>query len=161
MISQLQTNVFIQWIQTQSNGANFKATTQGIDGYDWNTADLAAGFTEIYAATLTINASATTTLDLTSLENLVYTTFTFTALLYLFAYPTGGQVQIGPGASNGLQLFGITNTVTVKANGVLFFSFDPTGAGLTVDSTHKTVALDNTGGTTTTLEIALVGASST
>lgn len=160
MLTSLQTSIVIQWVQAQPNGV-FKSTTQGVDGVDWNTADLAVGFTEVYAGSLSIAASATTTLDLTALENLVYTTFTFTSLLYLFAFPSGSSVKVGPGASNGLQIFGSTNTVTTPANGVLFWSGDPAGAGLTVDSTHKTVALNNPGGTTLTLEIVLVGASTT
>ena len=160
MLTQLQTNLVVQWVQSTPNGV-FKPTTQGVDGVDWNTADLAAGFNEVYAASLTVGAGTTTTLDLTSLENLVYATFSFTALLYLFAFPQGSSVRVGPGASNGLDLFGGTNAVTAPANGCLFWSGDPAGAGLAVTGTAKTIALYNPGGAPLTLELVLVGAAAT
>jgi len=147
----------VQWTLSKSNGL-FASTTQGPDGIEYNLANLNALFDQVYAAALSVPTSATTTLDLTSLTNLVNESLSFTALLFLFALPSVSTLSVGPGASNGLQIFGGSGvTVAVPLNGALFWGGDPAGTGLTVNSTNKTLAFQNTGSGTLSVDIVLAG----
>ncbi|QJW98689.1 hypothetical protein [Frigoriglobus tundricola] len=157
-ISTLSANMVVQWALTHTNTGGFAPTTQGPDGVEYNLADLNTIFDQLYSASLTVNPSSTTTLDLTSLTNLVDESLSFTALLFLFALPSGAALSVGPGASNGLQIFGGTGVaVGVPVNGALFWGGDPAGAGLTVNSTNKTLAFRNAGAGTLTLDLVLAG----
>ena len=62
---------------------------------------------------------------------------------------------IGPGASNGLQIFGGANTVTVPIGGVEILGYNPAGTGLPVSGSAKTIAVNNPGETTATCTIAI------
>jgi hypothetical protein len=156
-LTQLQTNLVVSWVLSVSN-APFAPTTQGVDGVDWNVQDLAEIFNEIYVADLAIAGSGSQTLDLTSLTDLTYQAIDFSAILYLVAIPTGSGVIVGPGASNGIDIFGSTNTVTVPQNGALLWSGDPAGTGLAVSGTHKTILFTNTTGEALSLDVVIVGA---
>ena len=155
-ISTLSANLVVQWTLSHSN-APFASTTQGPDGIEYNLSNLNAVFDQVYAAQLSVPATSTTTLDLTALTNLVNEALDFSALLFLFALPQAEGVVVGPGASNGLPIFGGTNAVTVPVNGGLFWGGDPAGTGLVVSSTAKTLAFQNTSGGTLTLDLVLAG----
>jgi hypothetical protein len=156
-LTSLQANVVVQWALSRSN-APFADTKSGTDGVEYNLSDLAAAFNQVYAASLSIGTGATT-LDLQSLQNLVFESFSLTAVLFVFVLPAGEGVNVGPGAANGLELFGGGGrSVDVPKNGCLFWGGDPAGAGLTVDGTHKTLAIENLGAGTATVEVVIAGA---
>lgn len=101
---------------------------------------------QAYVASLSIAAAGTSTIDLTSLTNLVAETFTFAHVKSLYVLPSGSNVTIGPGASNPLQWFfdDTTATITIKDGGM--FMFSDSGAAVTgtvVSGTHKTLTMTN------------------
>jgi len=157
-VTLLNANMVVQWAMTRTNGV-FAPTRQGVDGIEYNLADLNAIFQSVYVESKAIVGSGTYTIDLTSLANLVNESILFTKLLFLFVLPIGSGVNIAPGASNGLQLFGGSGrSIDVPANGCEFWGGDPAGTGLTVDATHKTLLFTNTSGAALTLELVLAGA---
>lgn len=155
-LTQLQANVVLQWAMSKSN-MPFAPTTQGIDGVEYNLADLNSIFNKIFTVSEMIAGSGTYTIDLTSLTDLINEAIDFSAILLLFMLPTGSSVSIAPGVSNGLQIFGTTSPVDVPVNGVLFWGGNPAGTGLTVDSTHKTLTFTNLTATAATLELVIAG----
>lgn len=151
--------VQLQWTQFKTN-TGFGNTTEGTDNLTFNLSTLAAAFNNVYVAQLSVANGAPQTIDLTTaITNLVGESLTFSEFLLLMVVPTVQDIQVGPGASNGLQIFGGSSVnVLVKKNGVLFFSVDPAGSGLTVDSTHKTLTFTSPSGTST-VTLGLLGKS--
>lgn len=145
-VTTLTANMVVQFALSKSNGM-FAPTKTALDGIEYNLANLNLIFDQVYVAELIIPTSTTTTLDLTSLMNLVNESINFTKLLFLFAIPSGTDLNVAPGGSNGLQIFGgSSRSVDVPENGALFWGGDPAGTGKTVDSTHKNLAFQNLGG---------------
>lgn len=154
----LTANMVVQWAMSRSN-TPFAPTKQGTDGVEYNLADLNTIFDKVYVASATIAGSGTLTIDLQALEDLVDDPIAFTGLLLAFVLPVGGNVNVAPGAANGLQLFGgAARTVDVLENGALFYGGDPAGTGIVVDATHKTLLFTNLSVTGITVEIVLAGA---
>lgn len=112
---------------------------------------------DAYVVETTLAASATTTIDLLAITNPFGESLTPTKAVGLLLVPTGtGAIcKVEPGASNGLVwgLAGTGPSMSVPAGGVLLF-LEPVGT--TIDSTHKTLKLTNTGSVTMTLKIVVL-----
>lgn len=103
---------------------------------------------------------AITTIDLTSLTNLVYESFSLAHVLLLMLVPTGSDVHMTPGASNPLQWFfdGSSQGLTVHKNGVFLYCEDPGNTGVAVTGTAKTLAFQNAGSAgAATLNLVVAG----
>ncbi|AMV27371.1 hypothetical protein VT84_23430 [Gemmata sp. SH-PL17] len=135
--------------------------TQGNNQVTFALADLdTAVWDDAYAAVLTIAAAGSTTIDLKSFTNLAGEAVAFTKALAIVVKVAGttGVLKITPGASNGLVWFaGSTDGLVVKAGESFTQAGDPTGNGITVDATHKTLTFANTGGTSITVAVVIVG----
>lgn len=108
-----------------------------------------AGYAKNGAASVSLTGTTPVTLDLTTLStnatasagDLTYATF------YQLVYRNTGaaDVTVAPGGSNpaSLGFGGTTPTITVPANSAVTFQY---AAGVTVDSTHKTITITPTSG---------------
>ncbi len=140
---------------------NWADLTQGDNQVTFALPDLDTSvWDDAYAAVLTIAASGSTTIDLKSFTNLAGESVAFTkALAIVFKVAgTSGVLKLTPGASNGLVWFaGATDGLVVKAGESFTLAGDPTGSGITVDATHKTLTFANTGATPITVTVVIVG----
>lgn len=153
----LSVNAAVQFVLSKTD-APFGKIKTGVSGIEYNTADLNAIFDRVYADNIDIAGSTNTTLDLTSLTDRLGDAINFSKILFVFILPTDSNVTIEPGASNGLELFGGTGRpVTVLDGGALLFGGKPSGTGITVDGTHKTVKLTNETATDMTVTIIIAG----
>ncbi|AMV25527.1 hypothetical protein VT84_14105 [Gemmata sp. SH-PL17] len=141
--------------------ANWADLTQGDNQVVFSLPDLDTDvWDDAYAAVLTIASSASTTIDLKSFTNLAGESVALTKALAIVVKVAGtsGVLKITPGASNGLVWFaGSTDGHVVRAGESFTQAGDPTGSGITVDSTHKTLTFANTGATSITVTVAIVG----
>jgi len=133
--------------------ANNNSVTFNLNGLNVTT------FNQVFAQQYTLAAAANQDIDLTSLTNLVYESFSFGHALLLMVTATGSQCTVTPGPTNGLQWFfgGSTQSVIIPAGGFFCFSEPVTGPGHVVDSTHKVLRFTNSGGTSLTLNVAILG----
>ena len=136
-----------------NNQISFGATSLATDTWD-----------EAFAAVLSVAGGGSTTIDLTSVTNLAGESVVLTAVLaaVVKAVPTVAAdsdiaVTIGPGVSNGLEWLAGANDVPLAANEAFVRWGDPDGAGFTVDSTHKTLKVANTGADDATVTVVIIG----
>ena len=156
---QLAANVSVS---LQKTVTGWPSITQGPDVIQWDLSDTDLSvFTQAYAAIHTINASGSTTIDLQSFTNLATESVTLTKALAMVVTVSGatGILKIQPGASNGLAawFFGSTDGVILAHGDKLAIARDPTLTPVTVDGTHKTIKLENTGAATITVTIVIIG----
>lgn len=140
----------VNWNLQNGTATGFIAATES-DSLQWILTNLnLTTYNQIYAATLSIAASSSTTLDLTSLTNLVGEFFSFGHVLGIFVNPTTTDITVGPGTSNGLQWMwdDATAKTTIHNGGIWVWSDPSTGPGTVVDSTHKTLTFTNLSGST-------------
>ena len=152
-------NTVLAWTQSKTNPAAGN-TNQGPDSQSFNLGGLTvATFNQLYVATFTLAASASQTIDVTSLTNLIGESFSFGHTLTLLILPTGSQCTVQPGGTNPLQWFfgGTTQSITVTAGGMLAYSEPVAGPGAVVSSSHKTLELTNSGVTSLTVTLVLLG----
>jgi hypothetical protein len=73
--------------------------------------------------------------------------------------PTGSNVVVSPGSSNPLTCFfgGSTQSINVTAGGIFLYSSAATDTGFAVTSTAKTLKFDNSGSTSLSLQVVIVG----
>ena len=110
----------------------------------------------------TLAASATNTIDLTNVSNLITSGITL-AYVYGICFTTvGGAVSLSPGASNGLTWFftGTSPVLAVNDGGVQLY-YSPSGTA--VSSSHKTLTFTAAGTLTSgysvlTCTLAIFGA---
>lgn len=151
--------------QTNDNGI-FKKTEQGPDSVSFNVSPDATTFTEVYADSFSLAASASQTVNFRSFTSLFLNTALVNTKLRgvvvkATATVTGGQLRITPGASNDLQwpLGGSTQTITldVGTDGAAIALFS--GTTVALSATDATWDISNPGSQTITVTIgALVGA---
>jgi hypothetical protein len=108
---------------------------------------------------MTLAGSGSQTIDLTSLTNTVYETFSLGHALTILVLPTGNSVTLTPGGTNGLAWFfgGTSPSITIPAGGCLLFSEPVAGPGHVVDGTHKTLTFTNASGAAATVQVLVVG----
>jgi len=158
-LTSLSCNAQVGWSLENSTVTGF-STAKESDSLQWGLA--LANLTtvnQVYVTKLTLAASAASTINLTSLSNLVSESFSFGHVLGLIVLPTGAGVTVEPGASSGLpwMLGGTTPTITVNAGGLWVWS-DPSTPGTTVDGTHKNITITNLSGSATAIvKLAIFG----
>lgn len=116
-------------------------------------------FNQVFAKQYTLAASASQTVDLTSLTNLVNEAFSFGHLLTIIIKAVGSECTVSPGASNPQQWFfgTTTDSVVIEAGGMLAYSGPATATGSAVSGSHKTLLFTNSGLTSLTLTVVILG----
>lgn len=145
----------IQWSQVKAN-PGFANTRQGPDSAASSITPPVNTINEIFCETRTLAAAADHTYDLQALTNFFGDGIVFTKARALHLSVTGGQITLSPGAADPLTwFFGGTNPTLTLPNG----SFITIGMGsnATVSGTAKTLTITNTGATSATYQITLVG----
>lgn len=134
--------------------------------------NVANGSDELISYIASISASSSTTLDLTSISNIIGATASLArvkAIMFRLLSTTDdstngtacSSVTIGNAASNANQLFldNDADTFTLK-NGEMLVWASPQAAGLTVDGTNKNVKiLNNDGAVTAKVQVTIIGGS--
>ncbi len=159
-LSKIVCNVSSQWQYSRSNTGGFLNTTQGTDSLNWNLSGInLSTWNQQYVTQLSLAGSGSTTLDLTSLTNLVYESFTFAHVLMILVLPVGNSVTVEPGATNGLTWFfgGTTPSITIPSGGVFLFSAAAGATGQVVDSTHRTLTFVNASGAANLVDVQIIG----
>jgi len=152
-------NTSLAWTQQKANTGQ-GATTQGPDSESFNLNGLnVTTFNQLYVASFTLAASASQTIDVTSLTNLVGESFGFGHTLTILILPVGSQCTVQPGGTNPLQWFfgGTGQSVVITAGGMLAYSEPVAGPGAAVSGSHKTLELTNSGATSLTVSVVLLG----
>lgn len=162
-ITQLTMNNQLSW-QLQATKTGFTNLVQGTDNISSNLAGLAVPgtFNQLFAAQYSLAASGgTQTFDLRSFTNLVDESVTLGHALTIFVTVTGtnANVNLVPGASNGLVWFFGTGTdsINIPTGSSFMFSGPAAGPGEVVDATHKTMTLTNNGSGAATVKVVILG----
>jgi hypothetical protein len=145
----------ISWVQSKTN-TGFVKTKQGPDQLSITQTPSTSTYNRIYAASGTLAASGTTTIDLQGVTDYLGQSLTLTKIIALQFTATGSNFSYEPGASNGLTWFlsGTSPVVTVKDGGFFLIGDGTYG---TVSGSAKTIKITNVGATSGTYEIALIG----
>jgi hypothetical protein len=154
--------VNLPWTQSATIAGGFQPVTQGPDSQNFSLFNInVATYNQLYTASYTLAASATQTIDLTSLTNLVGESIDYTQALSILVLPVGSQCTLKPGATNPLTWFfgGSTQSIIIPDSGMFAFSCPATGSGATVSGTAKTLELINSGATSLVVDITIIGAS--
>ena len=159
----LNFNSSLSW-QLQVALTPFQPLNQGMDNIGFNAANVdITVINQIFVESFTLAGSATQTLDMTSLTNLVGESVDFSAV-YLISVTNGGTTDgnllIQPGASNPLVWFfnGSSQGINLQNGDGFSLMNNLSGSGYTVSSTVKTLLFTNTGANSTTFELGIVGA---
>lgn len=150
----------LRWKQFRAGSTGYGDLTQGDDSKGFNLNGVSTTtFNQLYTASFTLAAAASTTVDLQNVVTLVYETIAFTKVLSLMVLPVGSECTLSPGAADPLTWFltGTTPAVVIPAGGLFMFSLPSTSTGQTVDATHKTLKLLNSGATSLTVSITVIG----
>lgn len=146
----------LQWTQVKTK-AGFASITTPTQTKKLQLVPTAGVANKIYNAELTFTASSNQTIDLSSFVDDVGDTVTPSKAVAILVIPTGtGSVcKIEPGAANGLAWFfgGTTPSHSIPAGGA-FLHAEPLGA--TIDGTHKTIKLSETGGAAMTVDVMVL-----
>lgn len=140
------------------SGIHGSLVKQWLADVSFPVADAAASSNRFYAASLTLSASATSTIDLSALTGPMGETINFSMInAILLKCPSTNAVEITAaiGASNGWAGFGTAWTVYIGPGGLLAWGYIAGGA---VDGTHKTILFTNTSGAVSqTIEYLIMG----
>jgi hypothetical protein len=146
--------------QTRTNG-NFASAKAANDGVSFSLSPSATTYQQALIAEYTILAAGTQTVDLSSFTTLLFQAVTTAnKVLGFIVKATGdtGVLKIEPGASNPLTWFfgGTTPSISLEcgASGCCLMLMD--GVAETVDGTHKTILLTNTGAATITVSLEII-----
>jgi len=145
----------IQWSQIKTN-PGFAPTKQGPDYIASSIAPPINTINEIYAENRVLAASASHTYDLTTMINFFGEAISFTKARALHLAVQGGQIELSPGVSDPLTwFFGGTSPSITLPDG----SFITVGGGsnATVSGTAKNLTITNTGATSATYQITIIG----
>ena len=118
-----------------------------------------ATWTQVYVNQLSIAAAGTQTIDISSFTNLVAEATTFAHVLAIYVQPTGAAITFAPGAANGLVWFfgAVGNSIAIQDGGYFSYSMPYSSSGQVVDGTHKNLLFTNTGGSTTLVNVVILG----
>lgn len=145
----------ITWTQSKTN-TGYGTTRQGPDQLSVSLSPDTTTYNRIYATSGTLASSASVTIDLQGVTDYLGQSLTLTKIIALQLSATGSNMKYEPGASNGLTWFlsGTTPAVTVKDGGFFLIGDGTFG---TVSGSAKTITITNTGATSGTYSVALVG----
>lgn len=153
------TKVIADWPDIAQGENELLLSLDGLDLDVWNQA---------YAAIHVLAAAGTATINLQSFTNLATEAVVMTAALAIAVKvqhtdptDTAGELTIGAGGSNGLVAWFLPDMVidapTAGSTRVFAASGDTTDGGVTVDATHKTIDLENTGTDSITVTVIVIG----
>ena len=145
----------IQWSQIKNN-AGFAPTKQGPDYIASSIAPPINTINEMFAENRALAASASHTYDLTTMVNFFGEAITFNKARALHLAVQGGQIELSPGVSDPLTwFFGGTTPSIILPDG----SFITIGGGsnAVVSGTAKNLTVTNTGATSATYQITIIG----
>lgn len=145
----------IQWSQTKSN-PGFAPTKQGPDYIASSIAPPINTINEIFAENRVLAAAASHTYDLTTIINFFGESVTFTKARALHLAVQGGQIALSPGASDPLTWFfgGTSPSITLPDGSFITIGG---GSNATVSGTAKNLTITNTGATSATYQITIIG----
>ncbi len=161
-LTQLQNNCNLSW-QLSAIVAGFNPTTQGVDSINFGAGNIDLTIiNNLFLAQYVLNPSDVVTIDLQDFTNLVDEHVVFTkafSVALLVAAGAGGNVLFQPGVSNPFTWFfnGATQGINVPNGAGFNYQLPGGGPFQTVDATHKTLRLTNTGGTVCTVKIGVAG----
>lgn len=152
-LTQLTLNCALGWAESKTN-TGFAATKFGPASDFFNLLGIDLGDVDELAAlkVTSLAASATHTVDLTNLQNLVGESFAFDKVMGLFVKPvgSGSELTFGTGASNGLDWIFDGGALVVPPGCGFCFAAAVGDTGTAVDSMHKTLDFTNSGASTMT-----------
>lgn len=145
----------ITWTQSKTN-TGYAKTKQGPDQLSVSLTPDTTTYNRIYSTTGTLAASASVTIDLQSVTDLLGQSLTLTKIIAIQMSATDSTMKYEPGASNGLSWFlsGTSPAISVRAGG--FFLVGDGTFGV-VSGSAKTITITNTGAVSGTYELALIG----
>lgn len=145
----------ITWTQSKTN-TGYAKTKQGPDQLSVSLSPDTTTYNRIYATSGTLAASATVTIDLQGVTDYLGQSLTLTKIIAIQLKATGSTMKYEPGASNGLTWFlsGTSPAITVRDGG--FFIVGDGTFGV-VSGSAKNITITNTGATSGTYELALIG----
>ena len=145
----------IQWSQVKNN-SGFAPTKQGPDYIASSIAPPINTINEIFAETRVLAAAASHTYDLTTMINFFGEAITFTKARALHLAVQGGQIALSPSASDPLNWFfgGTAPSITLPDGSFITIGG---GSNATVSGTAKNLTVTNTGATSATYQITIIG----
>ena len=144
----------IQWSQIKNN-TGFAPTKQGPDNIANSITPPVNTINEVFAENRTLAAAASYTYDLQALTNFFGDGIVFTKIRAMHLAVQGGQITVAPGVSDPLDWFlNAAGEITLPDG-----SFITIGGGSngTVGPTGKTLKITNTGATSATYQVTLIG----
>ncbi len=142
--------------------SGFAPTTSGPNSIAFSLPSLnLTYYNQAYSVQLSLAASASSTINLQSVTNLIGENVVFAHVLSIFVTAATSEFTISPGAMNGLNwylsIYGSAGVV-IPAGGFFAFSSPATSLGTVVDSSHKNLAVQNTGAVTGICSLVIFGA---
>jgi uncharacterized membrane protein YgcG len=136
----------LNWRLQNPNNSYYNLAQEG-DGTNFTIGAISlADWTQIYAQVFTVLPGSTTTIDVSTFLSLVYELVTLKNVLSLYVLPIGGDIRIGPGATNPLVIPVWSGTGAysfIEAGGNLVYSPPHTSLGTSVDTTHRNIKITN------------------
>lgn len=145
----------IRWSQEKTN-TGFAASKQGPDNLIDSVSPPVATVNQIFAESRTIAASASYTYDLQALTNFFGEAVVLTKARALHLGVSGSTVKLEPGAADPATWFfgGTTPSISLPDGSFITIGWN---TNYTVSATAKTLKITNTGATSATIQIAIVG----
>lgn len=140
-------NAEIGWTQTKAN-TGYSTVRQGPDKLVGTLAPAVATYNELLAVQGTLAASASATIDLYSITNLLGEAKTLTKAVGIMVKATTTNMKIEPGASNPVTWFfgGTSPSISIKAGG--FFLLGDGGTAV-LSATDRNLKITNLSGSVT------------
>lgn len=145
----------IQWSQSKAN-AGFASSKQGPDSIATSIAPPVNTINEIFCESRVLATTASHTYDLQVLVNFFGQNIVFTKLRAMHLTVQGGQITYSPGVSDSFPWFltGTTPAIVLPDGSFITVGL---GTNTTVTGSVKTITITNTGATSATYQITLVG----
>lgn len=145
----------IQWSQTKNN-TGFAPTKQGPDYIADSIAPPINTINELFAENRVLAAAASHTYDLTTMVNFFGEDISFNKARALHLAVAGGQIELSPGVSDPLTWFfgGTTPSITLPDGSFITMGM---GTNATVSGSAKNLTVTNTGATSATYQITIIG----
>lgn len=145
----------INWTQSKVN-SGYTKTKQGPDQLSVSLSPDTTTYNRIYAVSGTLAASASVTIDLQGVTDYLGQSLTLTKIIAIQLSAEGSTMKYEPGASNGLSWFlsGTSPAISIRSGG--FFLVGDGTFGV-VSGSAKTITVTNTGATSGTYNLALIG----